>query len=298
MRLALAFILGAIIAAGTAVLVVKHRNEPTAAAVPAAAPVVAPSQSLAPAPVETAERSTPARKPAPVRSSRPEPSVAQNRPPAIDNTPAPAPQNNPAPAPEPAPVVKNEPAPAPLPPPPPPKREPKTVTIPSGTLITVRLNETLNTDKNQSGDTFTATLDQPLVVDGLVLAERGSRAEGRVVTSEKAGRIKGLSNLQIQLTKLNLSDGQRVNLATGPFEKQGEKSTGQDAAKIGVGAAIGAAIGAIAGGGKGAAIGAGAGGAAGTGTVMATRGKPTELRVETRISFKLNEAVPVTERLH
>jgi hypothetical protein len=110
--------------------------------------------------------------------------------------------------------------------------------------------------------------------------------------------VKGVSDLSIHLTRLTTSDGQKIALATGPFDKQGEKSTGRDAAKIGAGAAIGAAIGAIAGGGVGAAVGAGAGGAAGTGTVMATRGKPAELRVETRISFKINEPVLVTERLH
>ncbi|MEO8131445.1 MAG: hypothetical protein ABI822_30395, partial [Bryobacteraceae bacterium] len=68
--------------------------------------------------------------------------------------------------------------------------------------------------------------------------------------------------------------------------------------KIGAAAAIGAAIGAIAGGGKGAAIGAGAGGAAGTGGVMATRGKDAEVPVETKLSFRLRDAITLTERLH
>ena len=70
-----------------------------------------------------------------------------------------------------------------------------------------------------------------------------------------------------------------------------------NAAKIGVGAAIGAAIGAIAGGGKGAAVGAGVGGAAGTGDVLMSRGKPVEIPVETRLSFRLSEPITITERL-
>jgi hypothetical protein len=67
-------------------------------------------------------------------------------------------------------------------------------------------------------------------------------------------------------------------------------------AKVGAVTAIGAAIGAIAGGGKGAAIGAATGGAAGTGGVLATRGKSTTLPSETRISFRLRNAVTITER--
>jgi hypothetical protein len=180
---------------------------------------------------------------------------------------------------------------------PPPAPKPRTVTVPAGTLLSVRVAETLSSDKNQPGDTFSATLDQPLVVDGLVLAERGARAQGRVVATEKAGRVKGLSHLSIQLTHLTTSDGQRVALQTEPFEKAGPATKGGDAAKIGAAAGIGAAIGAIAGGGKGAAIGAAAGGAAGTGGVLATRGKPAEIPVETRISFRLREGVNLTERV-
>jgi hypothetical protein len=79
--------------------------------------------------------------------------------------------------------------------------------------------------------------------------------------------------------------------------KDGGSSAASDAAKIGAGAAIGAAIGAIAGGGKGAAIGAGAGGAAGAGTVLLTRGRSAEIPVETRITFRVQDPVTITERL-
>ena len=180
-------------------------------------------------------------------------------------------------------------------PPPPPK--PHTVTINAGTLLTVRLNETVSSENKQPGDTVAATLDQPLIVDGFVIAERGSRIEARVVDSQQAGRVKGLSKVGLELVSLRTADGQKVAVHTEPFEKTGPESKGSDAAKIGVGAAIGAAIGAIAGGGKGAAIGAGAGGAAGTGAVMVTRGKPAVIPVETRLSFRLREALNITERL-
>jgi hypothetical protein len=161
----------------------------------------------------------------------------------------------------------------------------------------VRLSETLSADKNQPGDVFAATLDQALVVDGLVLAERGARVEGRIAEAERAGRVRGVSHMAIELTRLTTSDGQKVAVKTAPFEKQGEKSVGKDAAKVGAAAGIGAAIGAIAGGGRGAAIGAAAGGAAGTGGVLATRGKAAEIPVETRVSFRLTAPVTLTERV-
>jgi hypothetical protein len=178
-----------------------------------------------------------------------------------------------------------------------PPPQPRTVTLSAGTLLPVRLGETLTSENNKEGDAFTATLDKPLVVDGFVVAERGARLEGRVVEADRAGKVRGVSHLAIELVRLTTADGQRISIRTEPFRKDGQAERGRDAAKIGAGAAIGAAIGAIAGGGRGAAIGAGVGGAAGTGTVLATRGKPAELPVETRINFRVNDAVTITENL-
>ena len=98
--------------------------------------------------------------------------------------------------------------------------------------------------------------------------------------------------------RISTSDGQNVRIRTDPYRKDGPSSTGMDAAKIGAGAVIGAAIGAIAGGGKGAAIGAGVGGAAGTGDVLLTRGKPADIPVETRLTFRVQDPVTITEKLN
>jgi hypothetical protein len=170
------------------------------------------------------------------------------------------------------------------------------VTLNAGTLIPVRLVDGLSSERNVPGDAFQATLDKELVVDGFVIAERGARVEGRVVASDRGGKVRGVSALAVELTRIRTSDGQNVAVQTDSFERHAEATHGQDAAKVGVGAALGAAIGAIAGGGKGAAIGAGAGGAAGAGDVLLTRGKPTTLPSETRISFRLRAPVTLTER--
>ena len=176
-------------------------------------------------------------------------------------------------------------------------RTPNTVTVPQGTSLSVRLGEGLSSDRNMPGDEFTGTLNEPLVVNDLVIAERGARVEGRVVDAQKAGRLRGVAFLSIELTRLHASDGQKIPIRTAAFSKDGPESKKEDAAKVGAGAALGAIIGAIAGGGKGAAIGAATGGAAGGGTVAATRGMPAALPVETAVAFRLQEPVTVTERL-
>jgi hypothetical protein len=233
----------------------------------------------------------------PSRSEAPPPpqpvQTAQNTPPP-PQPPAPEPAAAPAPAPEalpPAPAP--QPVAAPEPPPPPPPRQ---VTLNAGYVISVRLIDGLTSERNNPGDTFTATLDRPLVVNGLVIAERGARAEGRVVAADKGGKVKGVAYLSIELTRVHLSDGQTISLVTDSFEKHAEATHRTDAEKVGAGAAIGAIIGAIAGGGKGAAIGAGAGGGVGAGDVLLTRGKPAVLPSETRISFRVSQPVTVTEK--
>ena len=209
--------------------------------------------------------------------------------------PPPPPEPVPAPLPVPVPPARTEPENVTPPPPAPP--EPHRVTLNAGTLIPVRLVDGLTAERNLPGDSFTATLYKELVVDGFVIAERGARVDGRVVSSDRGGRVKGVSSLQVELIGLHLSDGQTVAVQTDTFERRAEPSRDEDAAKIGGGAALGAIIGAAAGGGKGAAIGAGVGGAAGAGDVMATRGKPAALQPETRVTFRLRAPVTITERL-
>ena len=264
-----------------------------------------PPQSTAPPAVETQPTSPqePAPPPKPVTQAPP-PAAHQKTAPAVapvptgagqvsvpENQAAPTAQTTPPPA-APAATPPVQQAPPPPPPPPPPRQ----VTIQTGTLLPVRVNEMISSDKSNVGDTFTGSLDQPLVIGGMVIAERGAAVRGKVVDSQKAGRVKGVSELSIEITQLALADGQTIQVQTEAFHKQGETSKKSDAAKIGIGAGIGAAIGAIAGGGHGAAIGAGAGGAAGTGTVLATRGKATVISSETLINFKIRNPVTITEK--
>ncbi len=182
--------------------------------------------------------------------------------------------------------------------PPSPARQPQTVTIEAGTSLMVRLDETLSTKTNVAGDSFRGTLDQPIILNGFIIADRGSKVVGRVAATQKGGHLSGSSDLSLELTEINTTDGQTVRVQTSPWEKKGDSNTAGNIEKIGGGAAIGAIIGALAGGGKGAAIGAAGGGAAGTGVAAATGGKPTVVPVETRIAFRLNAPVTITEKIN
>ncbi|HLJ44509.1 MAG TPA: hypothetical protein VKU01_00790 [Bryobacteraceae bacterium] len=306
------------------------QTQPAAAALPETTPAQATTPQAAPPPSTPPVEAepVPAGKPSPVEPLKKEPVQAKRREPQpvhheqktrqhvvaqLDPPPTlPLPPQNVAPAPQPAsqpaPVAAPPPQPPPAPieakiePPPQPKElEPPppvapTVTIAAGTALSVRVGETLSTQRSKQGDRFMATLEQPLVVDGFVIAERGARCLGRVMQSDPGGKVKGTAELQVDLFQVTLSDGQHVRIRTAPYQKQADASHGTDAAKVGGGAALGAIIGALAGGGKGAGIGAAAGGAAGAGDVMLTRGKPAVIPVETRLSFRLQDPVTVTEQ--
>ena len=191
----------------------------------------------------------------------------------------------PAPASQPAPTAARQPAAPP----------PRTATLAAGTPLKVRTTTMLSTKSHKTGDTFAATLEEPLVQGDWVIATKGATVEGRVVESDPGGRVKGVASLAIALDHLKTADGQTVDLSTKPVTVEAQSTKGKDAAKVAIGTGIGAAIGAIAGGKKGAAIGAGTGAGAGTAVVLSTRGDAAEIGSETVLNFELGAPVTVTE---
>ncbi len=170
---------------------------------------------------------------------------------------------------------------------------PPTLTLPVGTLITVRTTQGLSSDRNQPGDSFTTVLEQPLVAQGWVASHRGQTVMGRVAAAQKAGRASGVSQLAIELSELTMVDGQQVPIRTQLIQTSAGTSRAQDAGAIGATTGIGAAIGAAASGGEGAAIGAAAGAAAGIAGVLTMRGRPTEIPPESLMTFRLENAVTI-----
>jgi len=182
------------------------------------------------------------------------------------------------------------PAPAPVAPPPPPP--PQKVTIPQGTALAIRLVDPIDSEKNQVGDTFHGTLNNPITIDGETVVPSGSDVQGHLVDVKSAGKFAGQSQVILQLDSIN-SGGQTYNIQTDQYKKQGSSRGKNTAEKVGAGAGIGALIGALAGGGKGAAIGAAAGGGLGGGVQAATKGQQIKLPSETVLNFTLQAPVTV-----
>lgn len=174
----------------------------------------------------------------------------------------------------------------PTPPPPPP------VEVPAGTLLSVRMLDAIDSDKNQVGDRFRATLDSPIVIEDKVVIPANADIEGRVVDLASAGHFKGKSQLALELTRVSYS-GHTYSINTNQWTKEGGSRGKRTAATIGGGAAVGAIIGAIAGGGKGAAIGAAAGAGAGTGVQAITKGEQIHVTPEQVLNFRLEQPVTV-----
>ncbi len=170
---------------------------------------------------------------------------------------------------------------------------PATLTVPAGTWLKVRVNEPLSTDHNKTGDLFSATLVQPLIAQGFVVARPGQPIGARISESLKAGRVKGTSHLAVELTDITLVDGQHAPLKTELVQYSGGSTVGRDVAAVGTTTGVGAAIGAAASGGVGAGIGAGAGLGASLIGVLVTRGRPTVILPEEVLTFKTSAPITI-----
>lgn len=243
-----------------------------AEAVPAANTPAAPSQSAefnaAPPPMT--------RKPSPRARTR---TTSSRNDSSTDNTRPAYTASNTAPPP----AAPQEPA---APPPPQP------IVVPSGTQLSIRLTDELNSEKAQIGDVFHASVSTPVTVGDTTVIPTTADVEGRVVDVKSAGRFAGQSDLVIELSRLMLN-GKSYPLATDRWSKAGSARGKATAAKVGGGAAVGAILGGIFGGGKGAAIGAAAGAGAGTGVAGATKGQQIILKPETVLDFHLQNSLSV-----
>jgi hypothetical protein len=167
---------------------------------------------------------------------------------------------------------------------------PSELTLPVGTIIQVRTNEWLSTTRNLPGDGFNATLAEPVVVNGWVVAQRGQSVLGRVTMVQKNH---GTTRLGLQLSELTFVDGQLLPIQTQLSQTSAGTSTGRDVGIVGTTTGTGAVIGAIAAGGQGAAVGAGIGAIAGLG-VITTHGQPTVIPPESLLTFQLQALVTVS----
>lgn len=162
--------------------------------------------------------------------------------------------------------------------------------LPAGTSLVVRMIDSVDSEKNSVGQTFQASMDEDVVVDGRTLIPRGADVVVKLVDDKESGRLTGRAELALILASVKV-DGRVVDVNTQAVTRASGSQTADTAKKAGGGAALGAIIGAIAGGGKGAAIGAAAGAGAGTAVQVVTGGQRVHIPSETRLTFTLDTPV-------
>ena len=172
--------------------------------------------------------------------------------------------------------------------PPPPPPQPKPVVVPAGTVLTVRTGQALSSKDSQTGQTFLATLAQPVSVGGKPALPAGSAVSGTVVTAKAKGKIKGEGQLSLALTSISV-DHHTYEIQTGVMDSTVKGKGKRTAVTTGGGAAGGALIGGLAGGGKGAGIGALVGAGAGFIGGAVTGNKQIEIPAESALSFTLSQ---------
>jgi hypothetical protein len=158
------------------------------------------------------------------------------------------------------------------------------VTLNAGMVLPVRLVGGLSSERNGPGDVFAATLDQSLVADGFVVAQRGARVEGRVVAVERA-HVRSAAAIALELTALRTSDGQTAPIRTDAYFRHADRGSVTNVEKLAGGVIPGGAIGALTLGGKG---------GAGSGDALLA-GRPLEMPPETVMTFRLKNPVQLTE---
>lgn len=162
------------------------------------------------------------------------------------------------------------------------------VQIPVGTPITVRMIDAVNSEQARLGETFRASVDEPVVIDGQTVIPRGADAVAKLVQDKQSGKFEGRTVLTLELQQV-MANGRMIDLTTGDVSEESKSRGSRTAKVVGGTTAVGAIIGAIAGGGKGAAIGAASGAAVGGGAQAVTKGQVVKIPSETRLTFTLQQ---------
>ncbi len=160
------------------------------------------------------------------------------------------------------------------------------LTVPVDTPVTVRMIESVNSQTSRLGQTFRASIDEPIFVGGQSVIPRGSDVLVKLVEDQQSGKIEGRTVLTLALVSINVN-GQPIPVTSSDVKTESSSRGAKSAGVIGGGTALGAIVGALAGGGKGAAIGAASGATLGTGAEVLTKGQQVKIPSETRLTFRL-----------
>jgi len=166
------------------------------------------------------------------------------------------------------------------------------VTIPAGTVIPVRMIDSISSDYNWPGQEFRGSLSSPVVVHNRIVLPKGATAYVKLVDVDTAGRVKGRSHLMLQLNRVVAPSGTYV-VHSGVVSFSGSSQGKKTAKSAGIGALVGGGVGALFGGGKGAAIGAGLGAGTGVATRAVKEPHPVRIGSESLVNFRLTAPVRV-----
>ena len=177
--------------------------------------------------------------------------------------------------------------------PPPPAYNPSSnysTEIPAGTVLVVRLIDGVDSERDNMGKTFRASIDEPVVVNGQTVIPRGADVVAKLVDERQSGKFEGRAVLTLDLMQV-MVNGRMVDVSTSDVSQSSGSRGSRTAKTVGGGAVLGAILGGVFGGGSGAAIGAASGAAVGGGAQVLTHGQRVKIPSETRLSFTLQSPV-------
>ena len=164
------------------------------------------------------------------------------------------------------------------------------IELPAGTNLVIRMIDAVDSERSSVGQTFTASLDEPIVINGQTAIPRGADVVVKLVDEKESGKLTGRTTLTLDLISLKVN-GRMVKVNTETVTEESSSSGARTAKVAGGTAVLGTIIGAIAGGGKGAAVGLGAGAVAGIGAEIVTKGQRVKIPSESRLAFVLENPV-------
>jgi hypothetical protein len=167
------------------------------------------------------------------------------------------------------------------------------VNVPSGTAITVTLNQSVNSKDAKTGQKLDGSVAQDVVVDGKVVVPKGARVQLSVADVQASGRLSTPAKLWLKVDSVGVK-GKTYYTTTRWSGQTGENHNERNVVAIGGGTGLGALIGGVAGGGKGALIGAAVGAGAGTAGAAATGKKDVNFPAETKLRFVTTKTVKVS----
>jgi len=160
------------------------------------------------------------------------------------------------------------------------------ITVPAGTRLVIRMSDSLDSNRNAAGHRFRAQLEGAVVVDGITVLPRGTIVQGRIASSQQAGRAVGSSGMSIEFTDVMLNDVLHP-IVTGNINSQTGSEGGRTIGRTARAAVIGGLIDGSKGARTGAKVGAGASILTGGASINIPRGTILETSLQAALALPL-----------